>query len=232
MIYSVRAQSIRNAMFNLAIGGKLFKSNSDVVVVRALQNINFRIEEGDRLALVGHNGSGKTSLLKVIAGIYEPTQGHVRTNGSVTSMVSLASGLDVEASGIENIKKLGMMRMLPSKLIKSRIPSIIEFSGLGDFIHLPVKTYSAGMLARLMFSVATEFDADILVLDEWLSAGDASFIGKASDRMNSLVDKAKIVVLATHDPNLVSRVCNKVLHLEGGSVKFFGSAEQYSRQAA
>jgi lipopolysaccharide transport system ATP-binding protein len=228
MIYSVRAQSIRNAMFNLAIGGKLFKSNSDVVVVRALQNVSFRLEEGDRLGLVGHNGSGKTSLLKVIAGIYEPTRGMVTADGTVTSMISMASGLDVEASGVENIKKLGMMRMLPSRLIKERIPSIVEFSGLGDFIHLPVKTYSAGMQARLMFAVATEFEADILVLDEWLSAGDASFIGKASDRMNSLVDKAKIVVLATHDTNLINRVCNKVLHLEGGNVKFFGTSEQYA----
>ncbi len=232
MIYSVRAQSVRNAMFNLAIGGKLFKNNSDVVIVRALQNVNFRLEEGDRLALVGHNGSGKTSLLKVIAGIYEPTQGEVRSDGTVTSMISLASGLDPEASGVENIKKLGMMRMLSSRLIKERIPAIVEFSGLGDFIQLPVKTYSAGMLARLMFSVATEFDADILVLDEWLSAGDASFIGKATDRMNSLVGKAKIVVLATHDPALVKRVCNKVLHLQAGSIKFFGPAEQYFQQDA
>ena len=231
-VYSVRAQSLRNAVFNLAVGGKLFKANNDVVVVRALQNVNFKIEDGDRLALVGHNGSGKTSLLKVVAGIYEPTRGNIVTRGSITSMISLSSGLDIEATGIENIKKLGMMRMLPSKLIKERIPSIIEFSDLGDFIHLPVKTYSAGMLARLMFSVATEFDADILVLDEWLSAGDAAFVLKAADRMASLVGKAKIVVLATHDPALVRKVCNKVVHLEGGSVKFFGSAEQYFSLAA
>jgi lipopolysaccharide transport system ATP-binding protein len=103
-VYSVRAQSLRNAVFNLAVGGKLFKANNDVVVVRALQNVNFKIEDGDRLALVGHNGSGKTSLLKVVAGIYEPTRGNVMTRGSITSMISLSSGLDVEASGIENIK--------------------------------------------------------------------------------------------------------------------------------
>ena len=231
-IYSVRAQSLRSAVFNMAIGGKLYKGQSDVTVIRALENVSFSLTEGDRLALVGHNGSGKTTLLKVIAGVYETEKGHVSFDGSITSMIAHASGLDIDATGLQNIRKIGQMRMLPQKLIDDRTDAIIAFSGLGDFIKLPVKTYSAGMMARLMFSCATEFEADILVLDEWLSAGDHEFVYRAADRMARFVDKAKIVVLGTHDFGLVKRVCNKVCELEGGRIAFFGSADEWFERRA
>ena len=226
-IYSVRAQSLRTAVFNMAIGGKLYRGQSDITVVRALENISFSVEEGDRLALVGHNGSGKTSLLKVIAGVYEPAKGVVTSRGSLTSMIAHASGLDIESTGLQNIRKIGQMRLIPDKVIDSRVDSIVDFSGLGDFIKLPVKTYSAGMMARLMFSCATEFEADILVLDEWLSAGDHAFVQKAGDRMMEFVQKAKIVILGTHDHNLVRRVCNRVLELDAGRVAFLGPTEAW-----
>ena len=226
-IYSVRAQSLRTAFFNLAIGGKLYKGQSDITVVRALENVSFTVTEGDRLALVGHNGSGKTSLLKVIAGVYEPAKGIVSSAGSLTSMIAHASGLDVESTGLQNIRKIGQMRMIADRVIEERIDSIVDFSGLGDFIRLPVKTYSAGMMARLMFSCATEFEADILVLDEWLSAGDHEFVQKAGDRMMEFVKKAKIVILGTHDFNLVQRVCNRVLELDAGRMAFLGSTDEW-----
>ena len=226
-IYSVRAQSLKNSMINIAVGGKLFKSRGDITVIRALQNVSFKIVEGDRLALVGHNGSGKTTLLKVVAGVYHPSSGGVRVQGAITSMIAVNAGLDPEDTGLQNIKKLGLMRQLPSKLVQERIPAIVEFSGLGHYIQLPVKTYSAGMLARLSFAMATEFDPEILVLDEWLSAGDADFIGKAAKRMDDLVKKASIMVLATHDPALVQRVCNKVCVLDAGKIVYFGSPEGY-----
>ena len=226
-IYSVRAQSLRSAVFNLAIGGKLYKGQSDVTVVRALENVSFEITEGDRLALIGHNGSGKTSLLKVISGVYEPEKGLVETSGSLTSMIAHGSGLDVDCTGLQNIRKIGQMRMIPDRVIASRVDSIVAFSGLGDFIRLPVKTYSAGMMARLMFACATEFDADILVLDEWLAAGDADFVKKAGDRMMEFVDRAKLVVLGTHDLGLVQRVCNKVLELDSGRMAFFGAVDDW-----
>jgi lipopolysaccharide transport system ATP-binding protein len=221
-VYSVRAQSLRNAVFNMAVGGKLYKDQGDITVVRAVENVSFVLNDGDRLALVGHNGSGKTSLLKVVAGVYHPTKGRVDVNGSLTSMIAAGAGLDFEATGLQNIRKLGAMRLIPNKVIDERIGPIVEFSGLGDFVRLPVKTFSAGMMARLMFACATEFEADILVLDEWLSAGDAAFMQKASDRMATFVEKAKIMVLGTHDFGLVKRTCNKVMVLDSGRVAFYG----------
>jgi lipopolysaccharide transport system ATP-binding protein len=226
-IYSVKAQSLRNAVFNLAVGGNLYKSQGDVTVVRALENISLDLADGDRLALVGHNGSGKTSLLKVIAGIYEPQKGLVEVKGKLTSMIAHAAGLDMEASGLDNIRKLGAMRLLPKKVVESRIDSIVEFSELGDFVRLPVKTFSSGMMSRLMFACATEFEADILVLDEWLGAGDAAFMNKASNRMKGFVDKAQMVILGTHNVSLVEMVCNKVIELAAGRAVFYGATEDW-----
>lgn len=226
-IYSVKAQSLRNAVFNLAVGGNLYKSQGDVTVVRALDNISLELEEGDRLALVGHNGSGKTSLLKVIAGIYEPQKGLVEVKGKLTSMIAHGAGLDSEASGLQNIRKIGAMRMIPKKVVESRIDSIVEFSELGDFVRLPVKTFSSGMMARLMFACATEFEADIIVLDEWLGAGDAAFAHKAYNRMEGFVDKAQMVILGTHSFDLVARVCNKVIELAAGRAVFSGSTADW-----
>jgi lipopolysaccharide transport system ATP-binding protein len=226
-VYSLRSQSLRSAVFNLAVGGRMYKAAGDVAAVKALSDINIEINEGDRIALVGHNGSGKTTLLKVIAGIYHPTRGDLHIDGDITSMIAINAGLDMEATGLRNIHKLGLMRRLPRKVIDSRVDAIAEFSGLGDFLHLPVRTYSAGMLARLMFTVATEFEADILVLDEWLSAGDADFVKKAGQRMHQMVEDAKIVVMATHDHDLVRRVCNRVCELQGGKIAFLGSTEDW-----
>jgi lipopolysaccharide transport system ATP-binding protein len=226
-VYSLRSQSLRSAVFNLAVGGRMYKAAGDVAAVKALHDINLEINEGDRIALVGHNGSGKTTLLKVIAGIYHPTRGQLSIDGDITSMIAIGAGMDLEATGLRNIHKLGMMRRLTRKVIESRVDAIAEFSGLGDFLHLPVRTYSAGMLARLMFSVATEFEADILVLDEWLSAGDAAFVQKAGERMNKMVEDAKIMVMATHAHDLVRRVCNRVCELQAGRIAFLGSTEDW-----
>jgi lipopolysaccharide transport system ATP-binding protein len=226
-IYSVRAQSLRNAVFNLAVGGKLYKDQGDITVVRALENVSFNLVEGDRLALIGHNGSGKTSLLKVIAGVYHPARGRVDVQGSMASMVSANAGFDIDATGLQNIRKLGAMRLIPNKVIDERVGPIVEFSGLGDFVRLPVKTYSAGMMARLLFACATEFDSDIVVLDEWMAAGDAEFQLKAADRMRSFVQRAKILVLGTHFFPLVKDVCNKVCILDAGRIVYYGSTEEW-----
>lgn len=226
-LYSVRAQSLRNAVLNMAVGGRLMRSGRDVTVLRALSDVSFSLKEGDRLGLLGHNGSGKTSLLKVLAGVYEPTVGTVDVRGKVSSMISMSIGLDPEASGLQNIKNLAMMQMMPDREIKRRLPDIVEFSELGAFVHMPFKTYSAGMMARLTFSVATQMDADILIMDEWISAGDAEFQKKAAARLTSMVDKAKIVVIATHDPNLAATVCNKIMIMEAGAPTFAGTTAEW-----
>ena len=231
-IYSVRAQSLRNAVLNMAVGGKLMRSANDVTVVRAINNVSFDLKEGDRLGLVGHNGSGKTSMLKVLAGVYEPSAGVVKVQGRVSSMISMSIGLDHDASGLQNIKNLAMMQMMSKKEIARRLPGIVEFSELGAYIHMPFKTYSAGMMARLTFAVATAMDADILIMDEWLGAGDAEFQHKASARMTSLVDNAKIVVLASHNDKLIEDVCNKVMVMDGGRATFFGDTEEWLRRKA
>jgi lipopolysaccharide transport system ATP-binding protein len=231
-LYSVRAKSLRNAVLNMAVGGKLLKAQNDVTVLRAISNVSFKVTEGDRLGLVGHNGSGKTSMLKVLSGVYEPSVGRVKVNGRISSMISMSIGLDPEASGLQNIKNLAMMQMMPKRELEKRLPEIIEFSDLGAFIHMPFKTYSAGMMARLTFAVATSMDADILIMDEWMGAGDADFQKKARARMNSFVDNAKIVVLATHDFSLVKAVCNKVLVMDGGRAVFFGPVEEWAASEA
>jgi len=231
-LYSVRAKSLRNAVLNMAVGGKLMAAQNDITYVRALNGVSFRLSEGDRLGLVGHNGSGKTSLLKVLAGVYEPTSGVVDIQGTLSSMISMTTGLDPEATGLQNIRNLAMMQMMSKKEIERRLPQIVEFSELGAFIHMPYKTYSAGMMARLTFSVATSTDADVLIMDEWISAGDAEFRKKAQERMANFVGNASIVIIASHDPTTIDRVCNKVMVMESGRPTFFGGKEEWKARSA
>jgi lipopolysaccharide transport system ATP-binding protein len=230
-IYSVRAQSLRNAVLNAAVGGRLLRDQNDMTVVRAISNLSFKVADGDRLAILGHNGSGKTSLLKVLAGVYEPNVGRVTVNGRVSSMISMSIGLDPEASGIQNIKNLAMMQQMSNREIQRRLPAIIEFSELGPFVHMPFKTYSAGMMARLTFAVATEMDAEILIMDEWIGAGDAEFQKKAQVRMKERVKEARTVVVATHDHGLAKAVCNKVLVMDAGRSVFFGDMDEWVRRS-
>lgn len=225
-VYSVSAQSLRTSVFNATVGGLLYRKDS-LPIVRALSDITFSVREGDRLGLIGHNGSGKTTLLKVMAGIYEPTTGVVEARGKITSTIAFGAGLDSEVSGEENIRKLAMMRLVPKRDVAAQMSEIVEFSGLGGFINLPVRTYSAGMVARLMFAVNTAFEPEILILDEWLGAGDAAFVMKAQQRMQAFVDTAKIVILASHSFDLVQQVCNKVCVLEGGKINFFGDTREW-----
>ncbi len=221
-IYSIRAQSLRHAMINLAIGGRLLRGNNDVVHVNALEGINFSLQDGDRLGLVGHNGAGKSTLLKVLAGVYEPTRGRIEVTGSMASMLDISHGIDWDATGVENIKIMSRLRGMRSAQINAQMDELIAFSELGAYADLPMKTYSAGMSARLVFTLATSFKSDILIMDEWLGAGDAQFIQKATERMNELVGHARIMVLASHNFALLQATCNKVLVLDKGRMRYFG----------
>ncbi|MDC7676493.1 ABC transporter ATP-binding protein [Asticcacaulis machinosus] len=221
-IYSVRAQSLRNAIANVAVGGRLLKSGNDIVHVNALNGINFSLNEGDRLGIIGHNGAGKTTLLKVLARVYEPDTGHVRIDGRVSSMIDVSLGVDYELTGRENLINMGRIRGYSTKQILQKIPEIVEFTDLGQFIDLPIKTYSAGMVTRLIFGVATSLEPDILLMDEWIGAGDKFFVEKATNRLNEVLNKSRIIVLATHSWSLMSSLCNKVLVLNAGRQVFFG----------
>ncbi len=226
-IYSVKAQSLRNAVMNLAVGGTLLKNSSDIIFVKALNNVTFSLSEGDRLGIVGHNGAGKTTLLKVLAGVYEPTRGMLNLRGRISSMVDIGLGVDGNLTGRENIINMGRRRGFTTRQIVAKIPEIVEFSDLGQFIDLPFKTYSAGMSARLVFGVATCFEPDILLLDEWIGAGDSGFVEKAKAKMNDILAKSRVMVLATHNVDMIRDICNKILVLEHGNQLFFGDVADW-----
>lgn len=186
--------------------------------VTALDGVSFALEAGDRLGLVGPNGAGKTTLLKVLYGIYEPTSGSVAIQGRVDALFNINLGFRGEATGRRNIELRGLINGWSLDEIERRMDEIIAFSELGDFIDMPFKTYSQGMAARLAFSIATSFEPEILLMDEWIGAGDASFQEKAKRRIAEMAERAGIIVLASHNAELIKKTCNRVLELEAGRV--------------
>lgn len=199
-------------------GGTISGSGSHRFVT-ALDGVSFELQAGDRLGLVGANGAGKTTLLKVLYGIYEPTAGSLDIRGKVDALFNINLGFRSEATGRRNILLRGLINGWTQDQIADRTEEIIEFSELGEFIDMPFRSYSQGMGARLAFAIATTMDPQILLMDEWIGAGDASFQKKATDRMNELAEKAGIIVLASHSEELLRKTCNKRLELEKGRVK-------------
>jgi lipopolysaccharide transport system ATP-binding protein len=217
-IYGTINRSLKGAVMASATGGRIASASKHVTVVQALKGITLEIKPGDRVGLMGHNGAGKTSLLRMLAGIYEPTVGHIRVQGRVSSFINLGLGMDLEATGAENILLCGLMFGLDFDEIQRLTPSIGEFSGLGDFLHMPVRTYSSGMSMRLVFSIVTSVHAEILLMDEWLSVGDADFVVHAEDRLHSLVNSASILVRASHSESKIESLCNVIVRLEHGEI--------------
>jgi ABC-type polysaccharide/polyol phosphate transport system ATPase subunit len=206
----------------LPTGGRI-ESKGRTRYVTALDGISFSLQAGDRLGLVGPNGAGKTTLLKVLYGIYEPTRGTVAMEGRVDALFNISLGFRREATGRRNIELRGLINGWNKDEIDARMEEIIEFSELGDFIDMPFKSYSQGMAARLAFSIATSFKPEILLMDEWIGAGDPSFQEKARKRMAEMAERAGIIVLASHYQPLIERTCNKVLQLEKASMRYFGN---------
>lgn len=207
-------------------GGNIEGSGRKRHVV-ALRDISFSLRSGDRLGLIGANGGGKTTLLKVLAGIFEPTTGTFEAHGRCDSLFNINLGFRREATGRRNIVLRGLINGWSSAEIEAKMDEIIAFSELGEFIDVPFKAYSQGMAARLAFAVATSMDPEILLMDEWIGAGDASFQEKAKERMNTLAEKAGIIVLASHNRSLLQKTCNKMLELQTGRMTYFGDAEEY-----
>lgn len=205
-------------------GGTISGSGSRRFVT-ALDGVSFELEAGDRLGLVGANGAGKTTLLKVLYGIYEPTAGSLDIRGKVDALFNINLGFRPEATGRRNIVLRGLINGWTEAQIAERTDEIIAFSELGEFIDMPFKSYSQGMGARLAFAIATTLDPEILLMDEWIGAGDASFQAKATARMNELAEKAGIIVLASHSEELLKKTCNKRLELEKGRVRKIGLFE-------
>jgi ABC-type polysaccharide/polyol phosphate transport system ATPase subunit len=225
--YPIYEQKLRSAkqMFLTRLGGGI-STHNNIVVVDALLDVNLELHDGDRLGMVGHNGAGKTTLLRVLAGIYEPQMGKVKIDGKISSLVNVSLGMDPDATGWENIIFRCIFLGLTFQEAYELSPSIGEFSELGEYLDVPVRTYSTGMSMRLIFSINTAVHPDILIMDEMIGTGDARFLDKATKRLALMMDRIKILALATHSNDTITKFCNKVLWMEKGRIKALGPTNE------
>ena len=221
-------RSLRKLLFHAGIGGVVRNdaTRRNRLTIRALDNLSFELHEGDRLGLIGHNGAGKSTLLRVMAGGYRPSSGTISISGEVASLLSLGIGFDVEDTGLENIYTGCLFYGMTPAQIREKTAEIAEFTELGEYLRMPVRTYSSGMQVRLSFAIATAIDPDIWLLDEVLGAGDAQFIIKAQRRIEQLMRRASLLVLASHSMNVIRQFCNNGLLLRAGRIEEFGPADE------
>jgi ABC-type polysaccharide/polyol phosphate transport system ATPase subunit len=225
-------RSLRQAIVNRATGGVIQREGKHQgrVVVRALTDISLRLEDGDRLGLIGHNGSGKSTLLKVLAGVYQPIAGRITLEGRVTPLLDMMPGLDPDETGYENLITAGMLLGLSREEVERKTPEIEEFSELGEYLTLPVRTYSAGMMLRLGFSLVTALEPGILLMDEGFSTGDLRFAERAAERMNDFLGRSRIIVLASHSDEAIKSMCNKAALMQEGRILAFGPVDEVIEQ--
>lgn len=226
-VYDQGARSLKKRIISATTGGRIESdaASGKISVVQALDGVTLRLQHGDRVGLVGHNGAGKTTLLRVLAGIYEPTIGTAKISGHAAPLFDVALGMDPESTGYENIVLRGLFLGLSKSEIDARVDEIAEFTELGSFLELPIRTYSAGMRMRLAFAVSTSIEPDILLLDEGIGAGDAAFLEKASRRLKEFTEKAAIIVLASHSEALITQMCDKAVLMEHGKILRVGETE-------
>ncbi|GAB3087883.1 ABC transporter ATP-binding protein [Cupriavidus yeoncheonensis] len=224
-IYNASGRSLKKRLIQVATGGQLGANEQGRVVVRALEGLNFSLKDGDRVGLLGHNGAGKSTLLRLLSGVYEPSSGTAQIKGDIGSLIDISLGIDPEATGRENIYLRGGLLGMTRAEIAKQIDAIIEFSELGDFVDMPLRTYSTGMHLRLAFAVSTIVRPEILLMDEWLSVGDEGFKHKAEARMAELVQSTNILVIASHSRELILHTCNRVIWLEHGKVRMDGDPQ-------
>lgn len=218
-IYDSRNMSLRNQLVRISTGGRIESEAGHIQIVTALRNADFTINEGEAVALIGHNGAGKSTLLRAMAGVYPAAQGKIIRQGRVATLFDLGMGMDQDLSGYENITRMLMLLGLKKKDVPSHLKEIEEFTQLGDFLQLPVRTYSAGMATRLMFAVATSTRPDILLVDEVFGTGDAEFQTNARKRMEELIRSVGIFVFASHNNDLVKQYCKRFFFLEHGNIR-------------
>ena len=234
-VYNTSARSLKNRLLHHGTGGRIARGAGNRLLVRALDKVSLSLAHGDRLGLIGPNGAGKTTLLRVLAGAYEPTRGRVWRLGRTAPLLNVSLGIDSEATGYENIMTRGLFLGLMPEQVRERMDEIAAFTELGDFLAMPVHTYSAGMRLRLAFAVCTCFEPEILLMDEWLGIGDPSFVEKAKRRLEEFVDRAGILVLASQNAALLRRGCATGAVLDAGKIVAMGPIdevlEEY-RQAA
>ena len=210
-VFSSDSRSFKKNVLSKIKSEKFKKNKSDILHIQALKNINLKINEGDKIGIYGNNGSGKSSLLKIISGIYYPSNGIINVEGSINSLISLNAGFNENLTGKENsIFKL--------KLLGLKKDEIKNFSGLNEFFFLPIKTYSSGMLLRLSFSLSILCPHDILIMDEWLSVGDDKFQQQALSKINEIIQKSKILIIASQSKDVLEKLCNKIITLKDGII--------------
>jgi len=225
-IYNATGRSLTSSILKVATGGKLDADPNGRVLVKALTDVSFSLREGDKVALLGHNGAGKSTMLRALGRVYSPTKGSAEIVGEIGSLIDISLGINPEATGRENVYIRGQLLGLTKQEISDKYAEIVEFAELGDFMEMPVRTYSSGMHLRLAFAVSTIVRPEILLMDEWLSVGDAGFQNKAEARLRNLVSGTKILVIATHSRELVEAVCNRAIWLEHGQVKMDGPVSE------
>jgi ABC-type polysaccharide/polyol phosphate transport system ATPase subunit len=223
-VYGARSRSLRDHLIRRVGGGIAMREDARVVVT-ALENVTLSLCSGDRVALIGSNGAGKSTLLRVLAGILEPSTGEIHICGHVSSLLDMSMGMDPEATGYENIIMRSVFLGATFAEARARVQEIEAFSELGEYLRLPMRTYSTGMSLRLSFAIALAVQPKILVLDELMGVGDAAFAAKAHARLQEVVSKLEILVIATHDLNTARSMCNRGLVLEHGRVVVDASVE-------
>lgn len=229
-VYTASSKSLRRTisgkLTNNFVGGNLYKNNHDLIHVRALENISLTAHDGDRIGLIGHNGAGKSTLLKVMAGVIAPSEGRIAVKGDISAALNTSLGLDMELTGRENIILLSYYRGIDRPTAMKNLEDIVEAADLGSFIDLPTHTYSAGMLGRLTFAVATSYEPDVVLMDEWLLAGDANFLDKAIKRTTDYVSRSRVLVLASHSLEIINNICNKAIYMKQGRILHTGTPEE------
>ena len=225
-VYSTNTRSLKNRLLHHGTGGRIARGAGRRLWVRALEDVSLAFKHGDRVGLVGPNGAGKTTLLRVLAGAYEPAHGRVHRSGRTASLLSVSLGINSEATGYENIMTRGLFLGLMPEQVRERMDEIAAFTELGDYLAMPVHTYSAGMRLRLAFAVCTCFEPEILLMDEWLGMGDRAFVEKAKRRLEEFVERAGILVLASQNAGLLQRVCTTGVLLDAGRVEARGLIDE------
>ena len=226
-IFDAKTRSLKKAVLGRA-GGHI-GTDSKVPIIEALRDITVSLRTGDRVALVGHNGAGKSTLLRLMAGIYEPTRGRARVLGKVAPVFDLAVGMDPEISGLDNILIRGLFLGMTRKQMEARVDDIAAFTELGDYLSMPLRTYSTGMRVRLALGVVTSIDPEILLLDEGIGAVDAEFLAKARVRLNELVERSGLLVFASHSDEFLADLCDTAIWLDQGRIREHGSLREVLR---
>lgn len=224
-VYGFHGDSLRNKISHILSSGRIV-AHAKTLVVEGLKDVSFELKPGDAVGVIGQNGAGKTSLLKTLSGIYAPTGGKITREGSISCLLGTGFGLNDDATGYENIIFGGIALGANIAFMRTKFQDIADFTQLGEFLNMPMRSYSQGMRARLAFAIATSLNPNILIIDEGLGAGDASFFDKAQARLRQFMQHVDILVFASHSENFIRQFCNKVLYIESGCVKFFGDMNE------